>query len=94
MSDNSFIGPMTENLVNSFVNELKKKKNRDKVMKNIVEPILTNINERYFPHMMTLTVLIALIIILLLLLLIASSKSCETCHLHKVNILDHMIQNN
>lgn len=26
MSDNSFIGPMTENLVNSFVNELKKRK--------------------------------------------------------------------
>lgn len=52
-------------------------------MKNIVEPILNDINDRYFPHMMTLTVLIALIIILLLLLLIASSKSCESCHLHK-----------
>lgn len=70
----SILGPITDNLIDSFVDELKKKKNRDKIMKNIVEPILTNINNRYFPHMMTLTVLLAVIIILLTWLLIANTK--------------------
>jgi len=75
MSDNSFIGPMTENIINSFVDEIKKKKNREKIMKNVIEPILSDINERYFPHMMTLVVLLVMVIILLLLLLIANSKN-------------------
>lgn len=71
----SFIGPMTDNLINSFIDEIKKKKNKEKIMKNIIEPILNDINDRYYPHMMTLTVLLSLIIILLLLLLIANSGS-------------------
>jgi hypothetical protein len=87
MSDNSFIGPMTDNLINSFVDELKKKKNRDKVMKNIVEPILNDINDRYFPHMMTLTILIILVIVLLLLLLISNFKNNDCCNSHKNNLL-------
>lgn len=75
MEENSFIGPMTENIINSFVDEIKKKKNREKIMKNVIEPILNDINERYFPHMMTLVVLLVMVIILLLLLLIANFKS-------------------
>ena len=82
MSENSFLGPMTDNLINGFVDEIKKKKNRDKIMKNVVEPILSDINNRYFPHMMTLTVLLALIIILLTLLLIANTRGGECCQHH------------
>ena len=65
----SFIGPMTDKLVNSFTDEIKKKKNRDKIMKNIIDPILNDINDRYYPHMVTLIVMLSLIIILLLMLL-------------------------
>jgi len=79
MSVNSFIGPMTDNLVNSFVDEMKKKKNRDKIMKNVVEPILNDINNRYFPHMMILIILIVIVIVLLLLLLIFSNSKCPKC---------------
>ena len=75
MSETSFIGPMTENLINGFVDELKKKKNRDKIMRNVIEPILTDIDNRYFPHMMTLTMLLTLIIILLIMLLIANTHN-------------------
>jgi hypothetical protein len=67
----SFIGPMTDKLVNSFTDEIKKKKNREKIMKNIIDPILNDINDRYYPHMVTLIVMLSLIIILLLMLLIS-----------------------
>ena len=74
MQDNTtFMGPITDGIVNDFINEVKKKKNRDKIMKNFIEPILNDINDRYYPHMMTLMVLLALIIILLSLLLIANA---------------------
>ena len=37
-NDNSkFISPLTENLINTFVNEVKKKKNKEKIMKNMSE---------------------------------------------------------
>lgn len=75
----TFIGPLTDNLVNGFVDEMKKKKNRDKIMENIIEPILSDINSRYFPHIMGLAVLIVIVIILLLLLLITNSKCCVNC---------------
>jgi hypothetical protein len=78
MSDDTFIGPMTNGLINSFVDELRKKKNRDKIMKNIIQPILDDINERYYPHMMTLTILLSSIIILLILLLIANARNSDT----------------
>lgn len=71
-NDDSFIGPMTDNIINSFIDEIKKKKNKEKIMKNIIEPIINDINDRYYPHMLMLIVLLALIIILLLLLLIGN----------------------
>ena len=73
MQESSFIGPITDNIINSCIHELKKKKNKEKIMKNIIEPILLDINSRYYPHMLTLTILLSLIIILLLLLLIVNS---------------------
>lgn len=69
----SFLGPLTDNLVDSFVNEMKKKKNKEKIMKNFIEPILNDINDRYYPHMMVLVVLLALIVILLTLMLILNA---------------------
>jgi hypothetical protein len=70
----NFIGPMTTKIINSFIKEIKKKKNKEKIMKNIIEPILNDINDRYYPHMLTLTALLSLIIILLLLLLVLNTK--------------------
>ena len=68
---NVFIGSLSDNLINSFVDEIKKKKNKEKIMKNIIEPILNDINDKYYPYMLTLTFLLSIIIILLLLLLMS-----------------------
>jgi hypothetical protein len=70
----SIIGPVTDNLINSFVDEVKKKKNRDKIMKNIVTPILNDIEDRYLPYVLTLATLFVVQIVLLLLLLFTKYK--------------------
>lgn len=74
MGEDTFIGPITDGIINDFVDELKKEKHKNKIMKHVIEPILIDINNRYYPHMMGLTVLLSLIIILLILLLIANMK--------------------
>lgn len=71
----SLIGPMTDSFVHSFIRELKKKKNKELIMRNIIDPFLGDINNRYFPHMMTLIILLCMIVILLVILLIANTKN-------------------
>ena len=68
-----FIGPMTDNLINSFIQEMGKKKNKEKIMKNVVDPLLCDINDKYYPYMMTLTLLLTIIIVLLISLLAINS---------------------
>lgn len=70
MEDRAFIGPIADNLINLFVVELKKKKNKDKLMKNIIEPVLNDVSDRYYPYIMSLTLLLVLIIALLLILIV------------------------
>lgn len=65
---NILISPIIDNAIDCFISEVKKKHNKDKIMKNIVEPIVEDINKRYYPHMITLTVLLVFIIVLLALL--------------------------
>jgi len=71
----SLIGPITDSFIANFIKELKKKKNKDIVMRNIIDPLICDINNRYFPHMMTFVILLCLIVILLVILLIANTKN-------------------
>jgi len=71
----SIIGPITDNLINSFVDEVKKKKNLDKITKNIVTPILNDIEDRYLPYVLTFATLLMVQIVLLVLLLITNYRS-------------------
>jgi hypothetical protein len=74
-SSNPIIGPITDNIINSFVNEVKKSKNRDKIMKNIIDPILSDINHKYFPYVVMLVLLLLIIIILQITLVVINVKS-------------------
>lgn len=76
----SILSPFVEDMINKIIEEAKKKKHRDNLMKNMIEPILEDINDKYYPHMMTLMVLLCLIIILLTLLLIANVKTMNACN--------------
>jgi hypothetical protein len=69
-----FIDDMTSTIFTGLMHEMKKKKYKEKIIKTVVEPIINDINDRYYPHMMTLVSLLILIILLLVILIIVDIK--------------------
>lgn len=67
-----YIGPMTDTILTNISNEIKKKKNREKIMKHIIGPILEDINKKYYPHFVSIISLFIMMILLLISLLILS----------------------
>jgi len=67
-----YIGPMTDSLLSNISNEIKKKKNREKIMKHIIGPVLEDINKKYYPHFVSIISLFIMMILLLISLLILS----------------------
>jgi hypothetical protein len=67
-----YIGPMTDSLLINISNELKKKKNKERIMKDIIGPILEDINKKYYPHFVSIISLFIMMILLLISLLILS----------------------
>ena len=49
-----YISPITDKLIDTISSQIKKEKNRKKIMKNIIEPVLEDINKKYYPHYITL----------------------------------------
>lgn len=66
----SFVGPLTDAVINNIVKEIKKKETREKIMKNIVDPLLCDLSSRYYPYFLTVIITLLLIVILLVALLI------------------------
>lgn len=66
----NFIGPLTNSMLDNVIKEIKKKKNKEKIMKNIIDPLLCDITNRYYPHFMTVTIILVLMVILLITILI------------------------
>ena len=44
------IGPITDNLLNSCIIEFRKENNKEKIFKNIIDPLLVDISLRYYPY--------------------------------------------
>ena len=61
---------ITDTILDSITNELKKKKTKDKIMTGIVDPLICDITARYYPHFITMTCVSAMIIILLIIILV------------------------
>ena len=58
-------GEFSNGLLNSCLKELKKKENRDKIMNDVIDPIVSDITCKYYPHFLLLTILQFLMVILL-----------------------------
>lgn len=56
----------TDKIFGAIMKEVENKKYKDKIMKCLIEPLLDDINNKYYPHMMSLVILLILIIILLI----------------------------
>lgn len=69
LDESTYIGPFTDKLIKDFILEIRKEKNMNKIREHILDPVLCDINDRYFPHMVTLITLLILIVLLLTTLL-------------------------
>jgi len=61
-----FISPMADNLIDILTNEIYKDKNRKKIIKRIIKPILEDINKKYYPHFMALLSLLIIMTIMMI----------------------------
>jgi hypothetical protein len=71
----SYIGPITNSVIEGIIKELKKKETKEKVMKNIIDPLLCDMSSRYYPYFMMVIVILLIIIILLVSILIVDITS-------------------
>ena len=76
-----YIGPMTDAIINQLSAEIKKKKTKDKIIKDVLNPILNDITSRYYPHLMGVIITLTIIIILLLSILCINiyPGKCKQC---------------
>ena len=48
-TDKTFMNEM----IGSVINELKKKKNVDKIKKNVLKPLLKDVSDKFYPYIIT-----------------------------------------
>lgn len=58
------IGPITNSLLNSCVQEFNKKETRDKILNNVITPLINDLSEKYGHYMAFLFIALVIIIIL------------------------------
>jgi len=71
----SYIGPITDSVIEGIIRELKKKEVKEKVMKNVIDPLIRDMASRYYPYFMMIIVILLIIIILLVSILIVNVTS-------------------
>ena len=65
-----YVSKITKVMFKNVIIELRKDKNRKKIMKDIIEPVLEDINNKYYPHFITLITLLIILIILIILMMV------------------------
>jgi len=77
---NNCVGPITDALIDKAISEVNKKKTKEKIMSGVIDPLLKDISNRYYPHFITITSMLAVIVLLLIsvliLLIIQKMDSC------------------
>lgn len=71
------IGSATDNIIDILTSEIYKERNRKKIIKKIIQPILEDINKKYYPHFMgvlTLLIIMTIMMIGLSIIIYTSSK--------------------
>lgn len=65
----NYIGPITSGIIDKIIKEIKKKETKEKIMINIVDPLLKDLSTRYYPHFMVITIILIVIVAMLLAIL-------------------------
>lgn len=71
----TYVGPITDGIINEIIKKLKNKKTKEKIMKNIIDPLLYDLTMRYYPHLLTMTIILVVIVLLLISILIINIVS-------------------
>ncbi len=66
----TYVGPLTNAVIDGVIKEIKKKKTKEKILKNIIDPLICDLAVRYYPHFMTITIILIAIILLLISILV------------------------
>jgi hypothetical protein len=66
----SCIGSITGFAIDEIIKGIRKKKNKEKISKYIMEPILSDLSVRYYPHFLTIIIILVLMVVLLITLLL------------------------
>ena len=64
-----FIGPFTNDIIEKFICHIKKKENKDKIIKHFVNPILKDIMDKYYSYFLSLIIILIFMMVLLITLI-------------------------
>jgi hypothetical protein len=65
----TYIGPITDSLIDHAIKEINSKKQKEKIMNNIIDPLLCDLAARYYPYFIMIIIILCVIILLLIALL-------------------------
>nr|QBK88852.1 MAG: hypothetical protein LCMiAC01_05340 [Mimivirus LCMiAC01] len=68
------IGPITSNIINTCIREIKKKENIQKINNNIINPVMSKVLKKCYPYGITFLIIQIIIITLLVYLVINIKK--------------------
>ena len=60
----NYIGTITSNILDGFIKELKKDKIKEKIMSEIINPILTELSKKYYPYLISIGIMMFVLIIM------------------------------
>lgn len=70
----SYIGPLTQDLLETCSKELKKKETKDKIMKNLIDPIVSEFFKRYSIYILCFMITHIITIVLLIYIIYSIKK--------------------
>jgi hypothetical protein len=73
----TYVGPVTNAIIDSVIKEIKKKNNKEKIMTNIIDPLVRDMSSRYYPYFIMLIIVMLIIIILLVSILTINIMSMK-----------------
>ncbi len=73
----NFVGPITDAILDSVITELNKVETKEKIMKQIIDPLLKDMSTRYYPYFMMIIIVLLIVIILLVTILVINIMSIK-----------------
>lgn len=73
----SYIGPITNSIIENFINEMKKPSNVENITSNIINPLMCAILTNYYPYIIMIFAIniVTLILCILILIFIINKKN-------------------